>query len=80
MRNPQLRKLTADDIDAQIDKILRGLGNPEPPLRIEDVRELMRLDTTFYTSTDASIFREMFSRAYVGTKQVFARPTLLVDP
>lgn len=79
MRNPQLRNLTAQDIDAQIDKILRGLGYPEPPLRIGDVRELLRLDTTFYVSTDASIFREMFSRAYVGAQQVFARPTLLAD-
>jgi hypothetical protein len=79
VRNPQLRLLTAQDIDSQIDKILRGLGYPEPPLRIEDVRELKRLDTTFYTSTDTSIFRETFSRAYVGTQQVFARPTLLVE-
>ncbi len=79
MRNPQLRHLTAQDIDAQIDKILRGLGYPEPPLRIEDVRELLRLDTTFYASTDASIFREMVSRAYVGAQQIFARPTLLAE-
>lgn len=79
MRNPQLRHLTALDVDSQIDKILRGLGYPEPPLRIEDVRELLRLDTTFYASTDANIFREMFSRAYVGAQQVFARPTLLAE-
>ena len=46
MRNVLLRKMTAEDIDGQIEKILRGLGNPEPPLRIELVRELQRLDTT----------------------------------
>ncbi len=79
MNNHQLRQQTAKAIDDQIDKIVRGLGNPEPPLRIEDVRELLRLDTTFYSKTDSSIFREMFSRAYVGTQQVFARPTLLLD-
>ena len=79
MKNHQLRQRTADDIDEQIDKMIRGLGNPEPPLRIEDVRELLRLDTTFYTTTDASIFREMISRAYIGAQQVFARPTLLYD-
>lgn len=43
MNNHQLRQRTASDIDEQIGKILRGLGNPEPPLRIEDVRELLRL-------------------------------------
>lgn len=79
MNNHQLRQRTASDIDEQIGKILRGLGNPEPPLRIEDVRELLRLDTTFYSTTDASIFREMVSRAYVGAQQVFARPTLLFE-
>ena len=79
MRNLLLRKLTAEDIDSQIEKILRGLGNPEPPLRIEDVRELQRLDTTFYNSTDSGIFREKFSRLFIGVKQVLQRPTLLGD-
>lgn len=77
MKNLLLRKLTAEDIDAQIDKILRGLGNPEPPLRIEHVRQLQKLDTSFYTSTDTGIFREKFSRLLIGAKQVLQRPTLL---
>jgi hypothetical protein len=79
VNNHQLRQQTAKDIDDQIDKILRGLGNPKPPLRIEDVRELLRLDTTFYSTTDSGVFREMFSRAYVGAQQIFARPTLLFE-
>lgn len=80
MRNVLLRKMTAEDIGSQIEKILRGLGNPEPPLRIELVRELQRLDTTFYTSTDAGLFREKFSRLFIGVKQVLERPTLLGEP
>jgi IrrE N-terminal-like domain len=79
VNNHQLRQRTAADIDEQVDKILRGLGNPEPPLRIQDVRELLRLDTEFYSTTDSGIFREMFSRAYVGAQQIFARPTLLFE-
>jgi hypothetical protein len=79
VRNVLLRKMTAEDIDGQIEKILRGLGNPEPPLRIELVRELQRLDTTFYTSTDTGLFREKFSRLFIGVKQVLERPTLLGD-
>lgn len=77
MKNAFLRKHTAEDIDGQITKILRGLGNPEPPLRIEDVRELLKLDTKFYSSTDTSIFQETISRMFVGAKQVINRPALL---
>ncbi|MCP1975660.1 ImmA/IrrE family metallo-endopeptidase [Bradyrhizobium elkanii] len=79
MKNAFLRRHTAEDIDGQIAKILRGLGNPEPPLRIEDVRELLRLDTKFYSSTDAGIFRETISRMFVGARQVINRPSLLGD-
>jgi len=31
------------DIDAQVARVLRGLGNPEPPLDLDAVRELLRL-------------------------------------
>ncbi|MBR1297385.1 ImmA/IrrE family metallo-endopeptidase [Bradyrhizobium sp. AUGA SZCCT0042] len=79
MKNVFLRKHTAEDIDGQIAKILRGLGNPEPPLRIEDVRELLRLDTKFYSSTDTGILRETISRLFVGAKQLINRPALLGD-
>jgi hypothetical protein len=79
VRNTILRQHTASDIDAQIAKVLRGLGNPEPPLRVEDVRELLKLDTKFYSSTDTGLLQETISRMQVGAKQVLARPALLVD-
>ncbi len=79
MRNTLLRAHTASDIDAQIDKILRGLGQPEPPLRIEDVRELLKLDTRFYSSTDTGLLQETVSRLQIGAKQVLARPSLLFE-
>lgn len=67
------------DIDAQVDKILRGLGHPEPPLRLGDVRELLRLDLQYYSSTDDSVLREFVSKVKIGAKQLFMRPTLLLD-
>ncbi len=79
MRNTILRRHTASDIDAQIAKILRGLGNPEPPLRIEDVRELLKLDTKFYSSTDTGLLQETISRLQIGARQVLARPALLLE-
>ena len=52
MKNPPIDPFAAQDIQAQVDKILRGLGNPEPPLDLCNVRELLKLDIQFYSSTD----------------------------
>jgi Zn-dependent peptidase ImmA (M78 family) len=70
---------TAADIDARVERVLRGLGNPEPPLRLEEVRHLLKLDRQFYTASDTGAVREKISRIRVGTIQVLARPTLLLE-
>lgn len=69
----------AEDIEEQVSKILRGLGNPEPPLSLEDVRELLRLDRKFYSSSDQTAVREVVSRLMVAGKQVIKRPTILFE-
>ena len=79
MDNLILKPYTADDIDGQIEKILRGLGNPEPPLDLLSVRELLKLDRGFYSSTDTSWLREKISRLKVAGKQVLFRPTVLLE-
>ena len=43
-KNRFLSDKTARDIDERVERVLRGLGDPEPPLRLEDVRELLNLD------------------------------------
>ena len=43
-KNHLIKEKTAHDIDQRVERVLRGLGNPEPPLRLEDVRELLKLD------------------------------------
>jgi Zn-dependent peptidase ImmA (M78 family) len=70
---------TASDIDQRVDRILRGLGNPQPPLKLEDLRELLKLDLQFYTSDNPSLIQEVVSRMRVGAKQIIKRPTLLFD-
>lgn len=69
----------AADIDKQIEKILRGLGNPKPPLDLRIVRELLKLDFGYYSSTDTGLLQETISRLSIAGKQVLKRPTLLVD-
>lgn len=70
---------SARDIDAAVSKILRDLGNPEPPLRLELVRELLRLDRQYYSATDAGVLQEAIHRLRVGAKQAIMRPGLLLD-
>jgi hypothetical protein len=79
MRNTFLDARTARDIDAVVAKIIKGLGNPEPPLILDDVRALQKLDRQYYSSVDDGPLREFISRAYIGAKQVFQRPTLILD-
>lgn len=76
MYNTHLSDQQVAAIDEQVAKVLRGLGDPEPPLRLEDVRELLDLDRKFYSSEDNGYLRETISRLIVGGKQVLKRPTL----
>lgn len=78
-KNVLLLHATRADIDERVERVLRGLGNPEPPLRLEDVRELLKLDLGYYTSSDPGLAREAISRIRVATIQVFKRPTLIID-
>ncbi len=78
-KNILLLHATRVDIDERVERVLRGLGNPEPPLRLEDVRELLKLDLGYYTASDPGLAREAISRVRVATIQVFKRPTLIID-
>ena len=70
---------TANDIDSRVERVLRGLDYPEPPLRLDDVRELLQLDREFYTADDPSVVKEVISRMRVAGVQVYRRPELLID-
>ena len=79
MKNVILTPLEAEDLRVQAEKVLRGLGNPEPPIDLQSVYELLRLDRQFYSSTDDGAVREFVSRVKVAGRQIVARPTLLID-
>ena len=78
-KNLILSAKTAKDIDQRVERVLRGLGNPEPPLRLEDVRELLKLDLGYYTADNPGFAQETISRIRVATIQVYRRPTLLIE-
>lgn len=78
-KNLILTPRTSQDIDKRVDRVLRGLGNPEPPLRLDDVRELLKLDRAFYTADDPGLAQEVINRIRVAGIQIWRRPTILID-
>lgn len=79
MQNIYLDERVARDIDKRLAKILKDLDNPEPPLRLELVRELLRLDLAYYSVTDGGVLAETVHRLTVAGKQILARPSILLD-
>ncbi|MEI6196465.1 MAG: ImmA/IrrE family metallo-endopeptidase [Verrucomicrobiota bacterium] len=74
-----LQTRVRQDIQARTDKILRELGNPEPPLSLDDVRALLRLDRDYFTSDSDGLLQAMVSKLKRGGIQILERPMLLFD-
>lgn len=79
MINRFLADRTIHDIDKRVAKVLRDLDDPEPPIRLEVVREQLRLDLAYYSSSDGGVLAETIHRLTVAGKQVLERPGLLLD-
>jgi hypothetical protein len=74
-----LQPRVRQDIQARTDKILRELGNPEPPLNLDDVRALLRLDRDYFTGDSDGLLQATVSRLKRGGLQILERPMLLFD-
>ena len=55
MQSPAIGVEEASDIQAQVGRILSDLGRPEPPLSLLAVRELLKLDLGYYSSSDTTL-------------------------
>ena len=71
MKNVQAGELEKHDIRDQVDRILRDLGNPEPPLKLKDVRSLLLLDLKYYSSSEPGLVLELAHRF-----RLFAQKTI----
>jgi hypothetical protein len=69
----------AADIRAQVERVLRDLGNPEPPLDLGSVIGQLKLDFKYYSSTDLSLFDEFAHRVRVAGKLVIREPGRILD-
>ncbi len=62
MIEEQVGEFEKRDIQDQVDRILRDLGTPEPPIKLADVRTLLSLDLQYYSSTDPGLIAELSHR------------------
>src|SRR6266480_4696939 len=62
MVEEQVGELERREIRDQVGRILRDLGNPEPPLKLTDVRTLLSLDLQYYRSSDPGLVSELTHR------------------
>jgi hypothetical protein len=79
LKNIHLDPYSTADIDTQVSKILRDLGNPEPPLDLEHVRGLLRLAKDYYSTADDGFFKRWIHSLKLAGKQIAARPGFLKD-
>lgn len=70
---------TTKAIDARVEKILKDLGNPRPPLDLGDVRQLLRLDLGWYSTEDQRWLTDKIHQLKVAGKQVLSHPSTILS-
>ena len=79
MRNVELQHRVRGDIDRQVEKVLRGLGNPEPPLRLAERPGRVGVGPPVLLGWGDGVLAEAAHRMRVGVRQILDRPALLLD-
>lgn len=68
-----------DDIRKQVDRLLRDVGSPEPPISLDDVRAQLNLDRKYYSSADPGLLDEVAHKIRMGGSQLVKTATKLFD-
>lgn len=66
-------------IDARVARLLKDLGNPKPPLDLDSVRELLRLDRHYYSLSDPSTLQGIIHNMRIGGRNLLAEPRRIWD-
>lgn len=72
IEDPQVGKFEVGDINDLVDRLLRDLGQPEPPLSLDQVRALQKLDLSYYSKTDLNLLDEMAHRARMAGSTILS--------
>ena len=69
----------SEDIRKIVHRILQDLGNPEPPLKLNQVRSLLSLNIGYYSTADTTLLEDVAVRIKLAGKQIIDRPMRLVE-
>lgn len=69
----------ADDIRKQVDRLLRDLGYPEPPISLDDVRAQLSIDKKYYSKADPGLLDEVAHKVRMGGADLIKFATRLFD-
>jgi hypothetical protein len=73
-----LKERTEQKIKTHCERLYNDLGNPKLPVCLDAIRELLRLDKTFYSLEDPSLLNRVFHKLSIAGKQVISQPTRLL--
>ncbi|UTW59040.1 ImmA/IrrE family metallo-endopeptidase [Kordiimonas sp. SCSIO 12603] len=59
MLEPEIGEFESKDIREHVNRLLRDLGWPEPPIKLEEARAIQKLDLTYYSKTDLNLLDEI---------------------
>jgi Zn-dependent peptidase ImmA (M78 family) len=77
MKNPQVGNSEKRQIDKAVRRLLSDLKGVEPPLRLEIVRDQMKLDLEYYSGKEPGLIREVVHSLKVAGNEMVSRKTLL---
>ena len=75
----EIGEYEGEDIRKQVDRLLRDVGNPEPPISLDDVRALLNLDRKYYNTADPGLLDEVAHKVRVGGSQIVQAASRLFD-
>ncbi len=77
MKNPHVGNSEKRQIDKAVRRLLSDLKGVEPPLRLELVRDQLKLDLEYYSGKDPGLIREVVHSLKVAGKEMLSSKTLL---
>jgi len=77
MKNPQVGNSERRQIDKAVRRLLADLKGVEPPLRLDQVRDQLKLDLEYYSSNEPGLIREVVHSLKVAGKEWLSGKTSL---
>ena len=59
MSRDEVGEYEAEDIRKIVGRILQDLGNPEPPLKLSQVRALLELNIGYYSTANTTLLQDV---------------------